>query len=130
MNQHKGIHKLGLGTLSVFLSILMIVYLIPRSVYADLAPTIEGNEDTTTQAEQTKQITEESPAPDAMFELTERREQSVKHFRLSDGSIVAAQSCNRGRFSVTSISSHRRFCGAGRADKLMLFPHYNLPSEK
>ena len=91
MTQHKGIHKLGLGTLSVFLSILMIVYLIPLSVYADLAPTIEGNEDTTAQAEQAEQITEESPAPDAMFELTDRREQNVKHFRLSDGSIVAAQ---------------------------------------
>ncbi len=91
MNQYKGVHKLGLGTLSVFLSILMIVYLIPLSVYADLAPTIEGNQDTTTQTEQTEQITEESIAPDAMFELTDRREQNVKHFRLSDGSIVAAQ---------------------------------------
>ena len=91
MTQHKGIHKLGLGTLSVFLSILMIVYLIPLSVYADLAPTIEGNEDTTAPVEQTEQITDESTPPDAMFELTDRREQNVKHFRLSDGSIVAAQ---------------------------------------
>ena len=91
MTQHKGIHKLGLGTLSVFLSILMIVYLVPLSVYADLAPTIEGNEDTTAPVEQTEQITDESTPPDAMFELTDRREQSVKHFRLSDGSIVAAQ---------------------------------------
>ena len=91
MTQHKGIHKLGLGTLSVFLSILMIVYLIPLSVYAELAPTIEGNKDTTAQTEQDEQITDESVAPDALFELTDRREQNVKHFRLSDGSIVAAQ---------------------------------------
>ena len=91
MTQPQGIHKLGLGTLSVFLSILMIVYLIPLSVYAELAPTIEGNENTTTPPEQTEQITNEPITADAMFELTDRREQSVKHFRLSDGSIVAAQ---------------------------------------
>ena len=91
MTQPQGIHKLGLGTLSVFLSILMIVYLIPLSVYAELAPTIEGNENTTTPPEQTEQIKNEPITADAMFELTDRREQSVKHFRLSDGSIVAAQ---------------------------------------
>ena len=77
--------------LSVFLSILMVLYLIPLSVYAELAPTIEGNVDTTAQSEQVEQITDKSIAPDALFELTDRREQSVKHFRLSDGSIVAAQ---------------------------------------
>ncbi len=76
MTQHKGFQKFSFGTLSVFLSILMIVYLIPLSVYADLAPTIEGNEDTTIQTEQTEQITEEPQAPDAMFELTDRREQN------------------------------------------------------
>ena len=94
MNQYKGVHKLGLGTLSVFLSILMIVYLIPLSVYADLASSLgDGSEefDMTASIEQPEQITEESPTPDAMFELTDRREQNVKHFRLSDGSIVAAQ---------------------------------------
>lgn len=91
MTQHKGIHKLGLGTLSIFLSILMIVYLIPLAVYAELGPTLEGKENVTEQSEQTEQITGESIAPDALFELTDRREQSVKHFRLSDGSIVAAQ---------------------------------------
>ena len=94
MTQHKGIRKLGLGTLSVFLSILMIVYLIPLSVYADLASSlgdVPEDVDTTTSIEQADQISDHSPAPDAMFELTDRREQNVKHFRLSDGSIVAAQ---------------------------------------
>ena len=94
MTQHKGIRKLGLGTLSVFLSILMIVYLIPLSVYADLASSlgdVPEDVDTTTSIEQADQITDQSPAPDAMFELTDRREQNVKHFRLSDSSIVAAQ---------------------------------------
>ena len=61
-SQNKGMKKFSLGTLSVFLSILMIVYLIPLAVYAELGPTLEGKENASEQSEQVEQITDKSIA--------------------------------------------------------------------
>ena len=64
----------------MFLSFLMIFYLIPVSVFA-LDNSKEGFD--TPQTNITKEET--------VFELEDRREESVKHFRFDDGSIMAVQ---------------------------------------
>ena len=74
------IKKSSMKALSMFLSFLMIFYLIPVSVFA-LDNSEEGFD--TPQIN----ITEE----ETVFELEDRREESVKHFRFDDGSIMAVQ---------------------------------------
>ena len=71
--------------LSLFLSFLMCIYLIPTSVLAEAFSADTGNEivnDT---------IDAENALEETVFEVTELREESVKHFRLPDGTFVAAQ---------------------------------------
>ena len=74
------IKKNSKKALSMFLSFLMIFYLIPVSVFA-LDNSKEGFD--TPQTNITKEET--------VFELEDRREESVKHFRFDDGSIMAVQ---------------------------------------
>ena len=76
------IKKSSIQALSVFLSFLMIFYLIPASVFA-----MDNSEDNTSKASNEAYITEE----ESVFELEDLREESVKHFRLDDGSIMAVQ---------------------------------------
>ena len=72
-------------TLSMFLSIILVFYVIPSTIYAEAAEFIE---DITKNAEE---IDLETVAKEAVFEDKSLREESVKYFRLSDGSYVAAQ---------------------------------------
>jgi len=70
--------------LALVLSFLMCLYLFPTSVIAE-ALTDE------TEHEATEGTAAESVKTENVFEVTELREESVKHFRLSDGTYVAAQ---------------------------------------
>ena len=72
--------------LSLILSFLIVFYLVPASVYA------EGvNIDTTVPENPVSANEEASTYTPPIYEVTELREEYVKHFRLEDGSYVAAQ---------------------------------------
>ena len=81
------------------LSTLLLFYAVPANIYADLIDTIEDViEDSVTSKSQEETITpqedidsEDVQQVDALWEETDRREESVKHFRLSDGSYTAVQ---------------------------------------
>ena len=79
----KGIKKYTFKTLAIFLSILMIIYLVPTFVFAEwideLTPDTSGEN------------TEATERASEIYEMTERREESVKHFHCSDGTNVAVQ---------------------------------------
>ena len=68
-------------TVAVFLAFLMIFYLVPTTVYADLFDFEKSSEAEELGSENNGDI----------FEITERREESVKHFRLEDGTVTAVQ---------------------------------------
>lgn len=72
--------KFGTKALSLFLSVLMIVSALPLSVFA------VDNTDSTV-----GEITETTTLIKDVVEIEELREENVKHFRLEDGTYVAAQ---------------------------------------
>ena len=72
--------------LSLVLSFLIIFYIVPTSVFA------EGLDKDTTVADNTASENEENTAyAPEIYEVTDLREENVKHFRLADGSYVAVQ---------------------------------------
>ena len=76
-------------TLSFILCIVLVFYVIPSSIYAAAAEALEdtdNNEQTNTN--DIPDITSVSKSP---AEVVEMREEYAKHFRLSDGSYIAAQ---------------------------------------
>ncbi len=72
--------------LSLILSFLIIFYLVPASVYAE---GFAG--DTTVSDNSVSENEENNTYTPEIYEVTELREENVKHFRLEDGSYVAAQ---------------------------------------
>ena len=72
--------------LSLVLSFLIIFYLTPASVYAE---GLDG--DTTVSDNSVPENEENNTYIPEIYEVTELREENVKHFRLADGSYVAAQ---------------------------------------
>lgn len=68
-------------TLAIFLSVLMIFYLIPATAYASLFEATEAESVVSENAEYAGEV----------FEDVSRREENVKHFRLEDGTYMAAQ---------------------------------------
>ena len=68
-------------TLAIFLSVLMIFYLIPATAYASLFEATEVESVVSETTEYTGEV----------FEDVSRREENVKHFRLEDGTYMAAQ---------------------------------------
>ncbi len=68
-------------TLAIFLSVLMIFYLIPATAYASLFEATEAESVVSEATEYTGEV----------FEDVSRREENVKHFRLEDGTYMAAQ---------------------------------------
>ena len=76
-----------LKLLACLLSVWLVLYAVPTSVYAELIETVESaldqdNEATANAADDDR---------DAVFEITDRREETVKHFRTEDGSFTAVQ---------------------------------------
>ena len=75
--------KLGLKSLSVILSILMVIYLLPLTIFAD---SFRDH-----QKQQSQNEEEILTINSDVFELKELREESVKYFRLKDGTVAAVQ---------------------------------------
>ena len=79
----KDLKKYTFKTLAVFLSILMIVYLVPTFVFAEwidgLSSGTSGEND------------EPAGRASDTYEMTERREENVKHFHCQDGTNIAVQ---------------------------------------
>ena len=77
-------------TLSFVLSLLLLFYVIPSTVFAKAA---EALEDTKTATDKETVVADGSAASRGIdpFEVVELREETAKHFRLSDGNYVAAQ---------------------------------------
>ena len=72
--------------LSLILSFLIVFYLVPTSIFA------EGLDSNTTDSAISLSANEKkSTYTQEIYEVTELRESNVKHFRLEDGSYVAAQ---------------------------------------
>ena len=76
--------KLGLKSLSVILSILMVIYLLPLTVFADSFGAAQ-------QKDQSHNEEDVLTINSDVFELKELREESVKYFRLEDGTFAAVQ---------------------------------------
>ena len=75
------IKSCSVKTLAICLSVLMIFYLIPATAYASLFEATEVEPVVSETSEHTGEI----------FEDVSRREENVKHFRLEDGTYIAAQ---------------------------------------
>ena len=75
--------KLGLKSLSVILSILMVIYLLPLTIFAG---SFRDH-----QKQQSQNEEEILTINSDVFELKELREESVKYFRLEDGTVAAVQ---------------------------------------
>ncbi len=87
----KGI-KLACKILSVFLSVLLIVQIAPMQIFADAyaEATIDENAENTLGVN-LDDIDTTEPEAEILAEETSKREQYVKHFRMSDGSYRATQ---------------------------------------
>ena len=75
--------QLGLKSLAVILSALMILYAIPTTVFAQISEFMESSIDEWTHPG--------FRTASETFELVDKREETVKQFRDTDGSIVVAQ---------------------------------------
>ncbi len=78
-------------SLSVFLAILIAVFAVPIGVYAEVLQENRESADTTNINEEQTDAGNVVYAGDEVFEVTELREESVKHFRHADGSYSAFQ---------------------------------------
>ena len=89
---HKRMFGAGLKVIAYVLAFLMTFYAVPANVYAEIIDTIdsalEGASDTVDELDSSES---ETSVDKAVFEVVERREETVKHFRDADGSYVAAQ---------------------------------------
>ena len=82
--------KACIKALAFVLSVLMAFYAIPTIVFADAVEAIENalsSEDASSEIAENASTVEE----ERIYEEIGLREESVKHFRLEDGSYVAAQ---------------------------------------
>ena len=69
------------------LSILLVMYAVPTIVYAELIDALESSNS----AEDAVSVEEKETSTGTVFEVVERREETVKHFRTEDGSFTAVQ---------------------------------------
>ncbi len=90
-------NKILTKLLSFTLSVIMIFYVIPTVIYGEIAEAFEKEdalpESAAAEAPEADSYTVpiESSYKSELFEVTGLREESAKHFRLEDGSYVAAQ---------------------------------------
>ena len=87
-------HRVGVRALCMILSVILIFYVIPATVYAEVASAFSDEETAETVTEDA--VTENSGAnaldyTPVLYEVADLREEGVKHFHLEDGSYVAAQ---------------------------------------
>ena len=74
-------------SLVLVLSLTMLLW--PQSVYAEISQAISEN--TTIGADNITDENEYLALNNTVFELTDRREEAVKHFHLTDGTVAAVQ---------------------------------------
>ena len=74
-------HRFFIKSLSMLLAVLMTILVVPLSVYAEIfdVPQAEVHDDATS-----GQLVKPE-----VYELVDRREENVKHFKLSDGTVTA-----------------------------------------
>ena len=86
--------KIGIRVLSLLLSVILIFYVIPSVVYAEIGNAFESTDIGESIENAAPNEKEEQNIYDykgAAYEVLASREESVKHFHLEDGSYVAAQ---------------------------------------
>ena len=71
---------------SLILAFLIIFYLVPVSVFAEGIGTDTGGEESSPETSSAADYTIDKE----VYEVTELREENVKHFRLEDGTYLAA----------------------------------------
>jgi len=75
--------------ISFILTLLLIFYTVPAAVFAEvLTDSAEKEQEVTDSAE--NKVLEEPEKHKEVFEVTELREENTKHFRLEDGTYLAA----------------------------------------
>ena len=95
MKMQKSVKMYGLSLLSVILSFLMVVYLIPASVFASFAEDTDEaaqQENFTDDYSRTSSpfMTDEEYNADAKYENEDMRQSNVKYFVMDDGSYTMA----------------------------------------
>lgn len=75
-----------LKAVAYLLSILLFLYAVPTSVYAELIDSIDG-----ALKNPADEVVVEDTLKKEVFEVIDRREETVKHFRTEDGSFTAVQ---------------------------------------
>ena len=83
--------KKSIKALAVVLSLLMVFYAVPTIVYADVIESISNAFSTDEEAVVIAENVSTTKKEERIYEEIGLREESVKHFRLEDGSYVAAQ---------------------------------------
>ena len=83
-------HKAGVRVLSMILSVVMLFYVVPTVIYAEVADALTGSESGETSEESQNEVNNFDYVSD-LYEVEALREERVKHFHLEDGSYVAAQ---------------------------------------
>ncbi|MBQ2445135.1 MAG: hypothetical protein II272_01710, partial [Oscillospiraceae bacterium] len=87
--------KLFCKLLSILLVATLLVQLVPASVFAveeePSAQSTSREEMTTDHLTEGEENTESGTIPSILFEEESLREESVKHFRMDDGSYIAVQ---------------------------------------
>ena len=77
---------LALKMVACLLSTLLFLYAVPTNVFAELIDAIDGALEN-----QAGEVTVEDTLKKEVFEVIDRREETVKHFRTEDGSFTAVQ---------------------------------------
>ena len=90
-------HKIATRVLSMSLSLILLFYVVPTVVYGEIIDAFSRSSDSDTE----QSTLSDGSLPDGgsgqysvsypLYEVNELRGANVKHFRLSDGSYVAAQ---------------------------------------
>ena len=78
--------SMWIKTVACVLSILMMLYAVPTNVFAELIDAIDGALEN-----QADEVVVEDTLKKEVFEVVDRREETVKHFRTEDGSFTAVQ---------------------------------------
>ena len=78
--------SMWIKTVACVLSILMMLYAVPTNVFAELIDAIDGALEN-----QADEVVVEDTLKKEVFEVIDRREETVKHFRTEDGSFTAVQ---------------------------------------
>lgn len=96
--QNKSRFKLSTRILSLFLSLVLLFLFVPTVVYAEIIDSL-SNDGTEAESTVSDSVSSEAGGNNipiythkgVTYEETELREEAVKHFKLEDGSYVAAQ---------------------------------------